>query len=355
LIFKKAYKYEFFALYFDAYAHKACRAIGSDSNIILLQCHWNFREMAIALELSREKEIYKKMKCGYYDEELKYKEGIFHNELMENMRKGKCIYVILNMENYGMMEGTNEYAHHCTSLIFYPRMGGNYDCFYINSHGEDFLLTNHFDIRLTRTRKRKIVYGEPPEIVYLKRYLQYLRKNIVKRNYEIQIHYNHTKWHNYYGANLQSGDGHGVCFAFPLVIWYYLSNFYTHTRRYTHKEQCLIIPSMESLLKQKKIITMVNSCFHIFHNEYTNKLIMKQKSKQKYALRNSGIYYLSPEKNTYGRIHKYTQLSIEEIAFTKSIEEIIIKKDFLFIKRIVYAIVSLLTTPALKKLSVSIS
>ena len=88
----------------------------------------------------------------------------------------------------------------------------------------------------------------------------------------IQIKYNNTSKHNYYGCNLQNGDFHGVCFIFPLIIWYYFNKFYDK-KRYVGARKTIIIPSVNEMLKQKNLDLFVKTCFLDFSQEFGKYLI----------------------------------------------------------------------------------
>ena len=63
------------------------------------------------------------------------------------------------------------------------------------------------------------------DFIFLKRFADYFNmkhNNIL--NYEKDKHY------NYWGANFQGGDNHGICFVFPYIIYYNLCKYYTQKR-----------------------------------------------------------------------------------------------------------------------------
>ena len=345
-LFKKAVRYQLFDLNSDTYTHKACKIIASNKDIVMLHMRWDFFEMIPALSNEKEiRDIYDTMECGYYSTTLEHLSDFTYLILADSMEAGKIIYVVLNIENYEMdaFERGNEYGHHCTSLIFHPKENGDYDCFYITSHGEDMTLTKNFDIRHTRRRCRRISFDEPIDVVCVKRYLAFLGEAMRELECRITIHYDETKNHNYYGPNLQCGDDYGVCFAFPLIIWYYLTNFYNKKRMIEENGIMTQIPSMKCLLEQKSLIFLVNSCFHTFHKKYTNIFIESMIPRKKYALRGTNIYNMDKEENTYKRVHKYTKLDFEDIVLNRKIEDILKRSGFIFIKRIALGIISMIS------------
>ena len=352
-IFQKAVHYELFSMDADTYTHKACKILASNKDIVMLHIRWDFLQMIPALSNPDAIcFINETMDCGFYNKNLEYLEEFANIVLTECMEAGKIIYVVLNIENYEMdeLETGNEYGHHCTSLIFYPKEDGDYDCFYITSHGEDMTLTTNFDVRITRRRYRRISFDEPIDVVCVKQYLTFLQKSMKEFKCNIKLHYDGTKNHNYYGPNLQCGDNHGVCFAFPLIIWYYLSNFYKKERYLITEKNTLRVPPLEHLLKQKDLIFMVNTCFLAFHKKYEDILMEDKIDKKSYTLRGSCVYMLNKKENTYKRVHKYTKLQYEDIVLNRRIEAIIKNSGSIFIKRIAIGIVYLVAQPYINKI-----
>jgi len=347
-VFRRATTYGLFDLEGDTYTHQACKVIAGDADILMWHVQWDFKEIIPALnDPQRLHDIYEITEGGLYTRGFDYKEFFLHIQLADAMDKGKIIYIVLSIENYGLdiLDGGNEYGHHSTSLIFYPRGINRYDCFYINSHGEDMTLTNFYDVYKTRRRYTRHSFDEPIDVICIKRYLEFLRASLLELECRVNIVYDGTKRHNYYGPNLQCGDDHGVCFAFPLIIWYYLSNFYTRERILKDNTSRVIIPPFEVLLDRKELITLVNSCFTVFHKKIENEVLNNAK-----VGRARRVYLLSGEENSYRRVHKYTQLTYDEIALNKSIESIIIKSGTIFVKRIALGIVRMLTHSYIKKI-----
>ena len=348
-IFKKAYNHGLFNLNYDTYAHKACLQAANHDQITMIHVEWDVSKILPALDNSIMD--FTKLDCGFYSKDLIGETEYLNTKLLNEMEQGKTIYIIFNLINYGLVlaEDENWYAHHCTSAILYPNEENVYDFFYFNSHGEDMLLTDHFDQKISRKRFKKLSYKEPIDLVWIQSYITHFRKilKIYSQN-DIQLRYDTTKTHNYYGPNLQSGDGHGVCFAFPLIIWYYLVKFYDNPRICDEESRCLI-PAIKKLLHQRQLNRFIISCFIIFNGSYKKAFIEQIFKKTRYSSRTRGSYCMSEKENTYNKIHTYTQLSYEEIEFTKKLESFIIKDGTRFIKNIAKTIVVFLTQPKIKK------
>ena len=348
-VFKEALKYGLFDLNADTYTHQACKVIAANKDMLMLHVHWDFKKMIPILDKpDKLNNLYETMGCGSYTRDFVFEQSFLYITLTEAMEEGKFIYMVLSIENYELDELAtgNEYGHHCTGLIFYPREVNQYDCFYINSHGERMMDTKIFDDRYTRRRYTRYSFEEPIDIICIKSYLTFLRKAFVEFESRVQITYDGTKRHNYYGPNLQCGDKHGICFAFPLIIWYYLSNFYT-TRRLCIEEdgKTHFIPALQSFLERNDLIQLVNSCFLVFHKKYEEVVWNEEK-----VGREKKIYLMSKKENTYSKVHKYTKLSYEEITFNRNVDSIIAKSGRIFVKRVALGIVLMLTHPTVKKI-----
>ena len=107
----------------------------------------------------------------------------------------------------------------------------------------------------------------------------------------------------YDGVNLQSGDGHGICFVFPFVIWYYFGNFYNKTREIDD----ITIPSVKHMLLSGNINRFVHSAFVDFSEKFKNIFIenireFRNKKERIRTLENSiikdGTYFIKKLGNT---------------------------------------------------------
>ena len=189
--------------------------------------------------------------------------------------------------------------------------------------------------------KRTITFGEPLDVLCMEKYLSHFRSFTE----DLVINYDKTKYHNYYGPNLQDGDAHGICFAFPVIIWYYLTKYYDTTRKWNNDIE---IHSVAELLENKQLMPFIHSCFAPYDEKY-EQVVMYQPNKR-YSSRKCNTYCMSDEENTYSKIHQYTQLSYEDINTNKQLESIIRERKHRFIKKITYSIVSLLSQQGMRKL-----
>jgi len=369
-LFKKAAKHGLFSLNYDTYAHKAFKMMAKKKDIVMLHVKWDLVDIVSNLEEAPTK--FADLICGSYTDKMKYKEEYFNTQLMEEMEKGQTIFVIFNLSNYFLLEvqyveghgrdkviqDDREYTHHCTCAIFEPTKDGNYDCFYINSHGIDMLDTTSFEVRITRHRKKELKFKEPIDIMCLKAYFKHMKEFLdIHSDSGIVINYNGTKDYNYYGTNIQAGDNFGICFAIPIVIWYYLSNNY-NTRRLLRKTAVyekheFIVPSVRDMLYNKQLILLVNSCFAGFHKDYTSILVRQMTTKHGYSLRNNTSFCFEfpiKKQKDISRKIRYTRLSHQDMRMIGELENFLEKKGTHVVKRIASGVVICVTQRYIKRL-----
>ena len=92
--------------------------------------------------------------------------------------------------------------------------------------------------------------------------------NYCNKNFGLEIYYDSTLQHNYYGVNLQEEDVHGVCFIFPSVIYYYFGKYFTEKRELKINGEKKTLPSFKDMLKTGKFNLAIHSCFMDFNKNY---------------------------------------------------------------------------------------
>ena len=364
-LFKKATSHGLFSLNFDTYAHMACKAMVTNKDIVMLHVGWNLEKIVTSQKTSTSSP-FQDIECGFYTKRMVYKVEYFDTKLMEEMEKGKTIFVMFNLSNYFLLDIAADnnskedraYTHHCTCAIFEPTLDGNYNCFYINSHGIDMMDATSFEVRLTRTRKKELKFDEPIDVLCLKAYFKHMKPLLHKYcTLDISINYDETKKFNYYGTNLQAGDNYGICFSIPLVIWYYLGNYYNE-RRVLHKDSVydkldLTIPCVCDMLQEHQLLLFVNSCFAEFHKDYGLIVMRYINDKHTYSLRNKTSFCVDYSKKKRGKLHKnlsYTKLTYREIQMIHELETFLEKKGTHIIKRITSGVVLCMTQTYIKRI-----
>lgn len=242
------------------YANRVCSYINPNKNICLLQTSLDFCK-AMKHHNSIRKML-SKMMVSYYIDDIAYEQSMWVR-IHDLMLAKKTIFIIIDLEQYLLAQGTNRYDSHSVCVILHPSSENHYDLFYINSHGRClFGENNQYDI-VTLSTKSRTKYGKinlpyAPDFILMRELHSYLQKTISQLGEPIfTIHYDMTEKHNYLRYNIQSGDNHGICFVFPYIIWYYLVTNFEQPRSFGE----MTIPSSKTLLETKNINDFVPSCF----------------------------------------------------------------------------------------------
>lgn len=188
--------------------------------------------------------------------------------LDDSFEKGNVVFMLCSIEDYGgeKQKGKKmEMIAHGTTAIFIPEKGG-YNLYYINSHGQDMKKTTFYDYPISKYREKRYNYEESIDVLAMKLVAKTFNN---RKGCKIKINYKGNENDTYYGVNLQSGDGHGFCYIFPYVFWYYFSRFYSETR----KIDDITVGSSKNLLLSGKINLFVHSILAEFNVDFKNVFI----------------------------------------------------------------------------------
>ena len=201
----------------------------------------------------------------------------FHKEMMiENilylMEHRKIIFFQMGVPDYLTSETPKKkvYDAHALCIIMIPSKSG-YDCFYINSHGHTIDTQDYYEFIMSKKRSRKIKLTEPADVVFMKALVAH-----INTRGEIKVNYDGTSKYTYRGTNLQAGDEHGVCFIYPLIIWYHFGKFYTKSQVLETEFGKITVQTGESLMKSGQFNHFIESLFwrfcpkhfEILHHQY---------------------------------------------------------------------------------------
>jgi hypothetical protein len=245
--------------------HRICHFSKQNDNIHILHCN-------IDLEEITSKSPFDFIICGFF-ENNKFGNWFLFYKLLELCERGEIIYLIIDIENYYIVpEKTSKGYHktvntgqwHSVSLIFNPRYNKIYDIFYINAHGKSMCEENIFEKLISNTRIKEYKFPNHINFIFMNIFVEKLKKyfenNYVESKSSIELRYNKTAKHNYYGCNLQNGDYYGVCFIFPLLIYHYFDKYYNKSR-FVGDRNTIMIPSVSVMLKNNQVDKFVKSCF----------------------------------------------------------------------------------------------
>ena len=220
--------------------------------------------------------IFKELDCGVY--RYIHKNYYWHYEYLipnisESMDKNKIIFIILDFQDYGL-DMNNDYEAHSTVLLFLPENNKkkyfDYNCYYINSHGINSLDDTFYEYRLSSKRKKKCKLNKPFDFKFIEMLVHYLNKNLTHK-----IKYNNK--HNYLGVNFQLEDSRGVCFMYPIVIFYYFGKNYLNQWILKTQKENIKIKSGQDLIKNGQLDLFIESMFMDFCPEF--KIILIEKIK----------------------------------------------------------------------------
>jgi hypothetical protein len=181
------------------------------------------------------------------------------------MHYKQVIFLSLTIEDYGAdtyKDKKSKMIAHGTTAILLP-IGDNYKMFYINSHGRDMKTTNFYDFPLTKTRDKHIVFDESIDTHIMKFLVSKFNR---RENNKVHLEFNGDSKDTYNGVNLQSGDGHGSCFIFPYIMWYYFGLYYNKMRVVGD----ITIPTVKHMLLSGNINKFVHSAFIDFSDKFKN-------------------------------------------------------------------------------------
>lgn len=208
----------------------------------------------------------------FENHEYIYKDVFIFEAIAEAMKKKHFIYLTFGFEDYDVdnIKGINEYCGHSTCALLIPNKK-KYDCYYMNVHGRDMKETNYYKKIVTNKRCRVFHYKKPLDVKFMEAFcVSFNKSNNTK------INYNHTYRYNYLGTNLQSGDGYGVCFIFPFIMFHYICNYLTRARYFKTKDGTHThIESGIQLMKKGRLGFFVECMFADFSPNY-KKIICKK-------------------------------------------------------------------------------
>ena len=224
-----------------------------NENMKIINCETTFRSCCDYWKCSqsrRLKEDYESIMCGYYEKDG-FKEGFLNEEIEKHILKKQILFIVFDFLDYGLDDDItthNEYVPHACLLIMIPNKE-NYEAYYINSHGKDLQMYDSYDFKLSNKKKRTIKYDQPVDLMFVGTFIKFMN-----RNHNMNINYDFSEKHNYFGADYQSGDNYGICFIFPYLIWYYFGKYYNKSRYICYKNNKYEVKSNREMLLNGDLI-----------------------------------------------------------------------------------------------------
>jgi len=227
--------------------------------------------------------IFNDLDCGIYriiNNDYKYHFEYLISNIFNSMKTYKILFIILDFEDFGL-DYYNDYEAHSTVLLFLPEKDKLYNCYYINSHGIELLNDKFYEYKLSSKLKK------PFDITFVEMLIHHLNKN---SKYKI----NYCGKNNYTGANFQISDTRGICFVFPIVIFYYFCKYYFNDRIFKTKWGYIKINNGKKLIKNGYLNLFIESMFLDFCEEY--KMLLLKDIKNPSILRSNNLMLIIENK-----------------------------------------------------------
>ena len=284
---KIAEKYNVNDSYLDNYQHRCHHHIKdnffsptSKKNFVLFQ---SIVPLKTIIPFIHDKDIMEEnmfnLGCGVLDkkrfEKYVYSDQNLFLSLKLAIIQKKTVFVMLVFEDYGINDeddDDNIYLAHSACLVLTPEKE-SYSAYYINPHGSDMVNTDCFDLIITRCRSKRIQFDKPLDIVFLEKYINFLN-NFKPFDLDVGVitFVNNNK-HVYNGADLQGGDYEGVCFVYPMIIWYYFGKYFNSTREIKTSQGTIKMKKGKTLLKHGELNLFIESMFIDFSKKYKDLVV----------------------------------------------------------------------------------
>lgn len=247
--------------------------------------------------------------ANYYENDELLTLELFE-KIIDDVSTRKAIFLNVDLLGYGYNEAEDsKFDKHAVSIIFQP----DKDCYkgiIINSHGNSTF--HEVETIMSRKRIKKVIYKEGIDVALMRKLVTFLNKHLINNSLQT-IKYIGNKKDTYLGANLQSSDWRGFCYMYPFIIFHYYGEYYNSER---NLDDILKIESSSKLLKNGNITKFVHGVFAEFNERFKEKIIEIKNSENK--------------------------------KYLNSLEDVIVRQDYRFIKDIISPYLSFLKQKCLK-------
>lgn len=215
------------------------------NGVKLINLQLDFLDIIPSLYSKRFNDVMYEQNCCYYTRKNNKWccwESNFEEYIEKCRTKKKALCIMVDIINYMWYEG--EYATHST-IIFIQNNGV---VNYINSHGDGMRDINVYNYKTKMFKRNKsIKFNTSLDVAFMKKFVNHYNRYCDKKN---KLLFKTTSKHIYYGPCLQVADNHGICFIFPIILWYYYEKDYNITSK---------------MLKKGEIIKFVCHCIKNYH------------------------------------------------------------------------------------------
>ena len=213
--------------------------------------------------------LFEDMYGAYYDDDMKLHEDFTCNIIDKFTKEKKTIFCWTDFIDYCAYRendnANNELFTHSTLTIMTPTENDTYFVYQFNPHGRCQMDYKGYTKYVSRKRTKFFPCGELLDTYVINNYINAMNRCLSKyTNNKTKLIYNNTKAHNYFGANLQSGDNFGCCFLFPFIIFIDVCKYYRESHIFETSSKRLRFRSYKSLFDEQKF----EKCIYVIISKY---------------------------------------------------------------------------------------
>ena len=214
-------------------------------------------------------DMFEDMYGAYYDENMNIHEDLTCNIISKFTKQKKVIFCWTDFIDYAAYR-ENDYANnelftHSTLTIMSPMNNNKYFVYQFNPHGRCQMSYKGYTKYISRKRTKFFDCGEMLDTYAISKYCNAMNRCFKKYcDNKTELVYNSSKRHNYFGANLQSGDNFGCCFLFPFILFVDICKYYRESHILETNKKKLRFRSYKSLIDEQKF----EKCVYIIISKY---------------------------------------------------------------------------------------
>ena len=202
-------------------------------------------------------DLFEDMYGAYYDEEMNLHEDFTCNIIDKFTQQKKTIFCWTDFIDYAAYRenenAVNELFTHSTLTIMTPTENNKYFVYQFNPHGRCQMTYKGYTKYVSRKRTKFFDCGQILDTYVINKYISAMNRCLDKYSKnKNRLLYDASKKHNYFGANLQSGDNFGCCFMFPFIIFIDVCKYYRESHIFETRNKRLRFRSYKSLFDEKK-------------------------------------------------------------------------------------------------------
>jgi len=212
---------------------------------------------------------YKKVKGKYV-----YIQQDLDEMVCEKMHQRLPICIMMDFGDYSVEKQGKQFVEtaHSVMVFMIPSGESKYNMYYANSHGCDVGEYKAFDL-LDGQNKTTLTFERPCEFVLLEEIAAWFQTSYdfiySEWGSSVTVCYDDSSAHNYLGPNLQEGDEYGMCFIYPIIIFYNWVMYYDVARNFAVEKGEFSVAPLAELMANGYFTEMIAAMFMEYSPEYT--------------------------------------------------------------------------------------